>query len=110
MLDAETKIILESFQTSSKVSSDNLAHISSTYRQTLANDLIHLIDKKLVSYEQTLTSTKCLCRIVVSSSLRRDIFSALHVSTTAGYMGEYKTLYRIKLRYLWPQLRRDIKE
>ena len=74
MLDAETKIILESFQTSSKVSSDNLAHISSTYRQTLANDLIHLIDKKLVSYEQTLTSTKCLCRIVVSSSLRRDIF------------------------------------
>ena len=80
MLDTETKIILESLQTSLKVSSDNLVQISSTYRQALANNLIHLIDEKLVYYEQTLTSTKCLCRIVVPSSLRRDIFqpSMLH--------------------------------
>ena len=58
MLDSETKIILKSLQTRSKVSSENLAQISSTYRQALANNRIHLIDKKLVYYEQTLTSTK----------------------------------------------------
>ena len=73
MLDAETKITLDALQTGSKVSSDNIAQISSTYRQTLANNLIHLIDEKLVYYEHTLTSTKCLYRIVVPSSLRRDI-------------------------------------
>ena len=46
--------------------------------------------------------------IIVPISLRRIIFSLLHASPAAGHMGEYKTLYRIRLRFFWPRMRSDI--
>ena len=36
---------------------------------------------------------------LVPVSLRHTIFSLLHASPTVGHMGEYKTLYCIKLRF-----------
>ena len=110
LLDSETKIILESLQSKTELSGDSLANLCTTYRQTLANDLVNLFDGKLVYYEQTSTSTKYICRIIVPSNLRRYIFSVLHAFPSAGHMGEYKTLYRVKLRYFSPRHRRDIKD
>jgi hypothetical protein len=46
--------------------------------------------------------------IVVPLSLRRDIFSAYHASPSTGHMGIYKTLHRIRLRFFWPQSRKDV--
>ena len=34
----------------------------------------------------------------------------MHATPDAGHMGEYKTLYRIRLRFFWPHMRADIKE
>ena len=34
----------------------------------------------------------------------------MHDTPISGYMGEYKTLYRIKLRFFWPRLRYDVKD
>ena len=34
----------------------------------------------------------------------------MHASPIAGHMGEYKTLYRIRLRFFWPCMRVDITE
>ena len=34
----------------------------------------------------------------------------MHASHVAGHMGEYKTLYHIRLRFFWPRMRTDIKE
>ena len=42
-------------------------------------------------------------------SLRRDMFSVFYPSPTTGYIGEYKTLYRLKGRFFWPHMRNDIK-
>ena len=33
----------------------------------------------------------------------------MYTSPIAGHMGEYKTLYRIRLRFFWPCMRGDIK-
>ena len=46
--------------------------------------------------------------MVVPMFLRRIIFSLLHTSLAVGHMGEYKTLYRIRLRFFWPRMRSDI--
>ena len=34
----------------------------------------------------------------------------MHATPIAGHMGEYKTLYRIRLRFFWPRMRSNIKE
>lgn len=101
LIDSETKILLESLQSKTKLSSDSLAKLCTTYRQAIANDLVYLFDWKLVYYERTSTSTKYRYRIIVPSSLILDLFFALHASPTAEHIGEYKTLYRVKLRYFF---------
>lgn len=66
-LDGETKLILDSFLNATKLSSEILVELSSTYLQALVNDFIHLLDEELVYYERTLTSSECLCCIVIPS-------------------------------------------
>ena len=56
-------------------------------------------------FEQVVTTANQICRIIVPISLRRIIFSLLHASPAAKHMGEYKTLYRIRLRFFWPRMR-----
>ena len=34
----------------------------------------------------------------------------MHASPVTGHMDEYKTLYRIRLRLFWAQMRADIQE
>ena len=67
-----------------------------------------MVEGRLVFFEQVATTANQICRIVVPISLRRTIFSLLHASPAAGHMGEYKTLYRIRLRFFWPRMRSDI--
>ena len=47
------------------------------------------------------------CRSFVASSQNTIL---MHASPVAGHMGEYKTLYRIRLRLFWPRLCTYIKE
>ena len=61
--------------------------------------LLCIINDRLVYIEPVSVASNHLCRIVVPLSLRRVIFDALYASPAAGHMGEYKTLYRIKLRF-----------
>jgi hypothetical protein len=45
---------------------------------------------------------------VAPLSLRRHLFSAYHASPVTGHMGEFKTLQRLRLCFLWPNMRVDI--
>ena len=80
------------------LSKDVIDKLNVAYKHGVAIKLFQFLEGKLVYYEKILTSTSCILRIVVPPSLRRDIFSVFHASPTAGYMGEYKTLYRLKGR------------
>ena len=59
-------------------------------------------------FEKVPTTANQICRIVVHISLRRIIFSLLHAFPAVGHMREYKTVYRIRLRFFWPKMRSDI--
>ena len=40
-----------------------------------------------------------MCRIVIPQPLRHAMFNLIHTSPISGYMGEYKTLYHIRIRF-----------
>ena len=51
-----------------------------------------------------------MCRIVVPTSLRRIIFNLMHATPVTGHIGEYKTLYHVKLRFVLHRLRSDLSD
>ena len=57
-----------------------------------------MVEGRLVFFKAATTANQ-MCRIVIQISLRRIFFSLLYASPAAGHMGEYKTLYRIRLRF-----------
>jgi hypothetical protein len=51
---------------------------------------------------------KTVFKIVLPKSLHKTVFTQLHCVPTAGHLGIKKTLMKIKDRYLWFGLRRDV--
>jgi hypothetical protein len=82
--------------------------VATAYREYLREDRISLADGKLVVFHPVQNNTEFLMLIVVPSSLCHDVFSAYHASPSAGHMGVYKTLHRIRLHFFWPFCRRDV--
>ena len=80
------------------------------YRSTIANNSLGIVEGPLVFFEKISITANQICRIVVPIYLRRIFFSLLHASSTAGHMGKYKTLHRIRLRFFWPRIRSDINQ
>ena len=78
------------------------------YRRAVATNSLGMVEGRLVFFEKVVTTANQICSIVVPISLRRIIFSLLYASPAAGHMGEYKTLYRIRLRFFWPRMRSNI--
>ena len=76
-----------------------IVSLSFTYRRAIVQNLHCIINDRLVYVELVTVSSNHLCRIVISLSLRRVIFDALHDFPTTSHMGEYKTLYRIKILF-----------
>lgn len=54
-------------------------------------------------------TNKHLNLIVVPASLRKILFDHYHGGPSGAHMGEYKTLHRMRLRFIWPKMRGDIK-
>ena len=98
-MDNDTAQIISSILQSAPLSDPALQKLNVSYKYGIVHNLFQMLDDKLVYYEKTLTSSSCILRIVVPSSLRRDLFSAYHASPAGGHMGEYKTLYRLKVRF-----------
>ena len=107
--DNDTAQIMSSILQSEPLSATALQKLNVSYKYGIVHNLFQMLDDKLVYYKKTLTLSSCILRIVVPSSLRRDLFSAYHVSPAGGHMGEYKTLYRLKVRLFWSHMRKDIK-
>ena len=82
--------------------------ISVAYRNDIARNPLSLLEGRLVYYEPIPAVTTYMCRIIVLISLRRVIFNLMHATPITGHMGEYKTLYRIRLRLFWPRLCSDV--
>ena len=46
--------------------------------------------------------------IIVPASMRKLIFDAYHASGIGGHLGINKTLVVLRLRFLWPDIRKDV--
>ena len=83
--------------------------IQTEYHQRLKNDCIRMLHNKLVIYKPVFKNLKYIGLIIVPEPLRRIIFSHYHAGPSGAHMGEYKTLFRIRMRFWWPSMRKDIK-
>ena len=86
-----------------------LQEIQAEYHQHLKTDFVRMLHDKLIVYKPIFKDVKHIGLIIVPSSLRRIIFSHYHAGPSGGHMGEYKNLFRIRMRFWWHGMRRDIK-
>ena len=49
-------------------------------------------------------------QLVVPHSLTHDVLPALHDDPSAGHLGMRKTLHRVRQRFYWPGMSRDVEE
>ena len=80
-----------------------------TYCNAIFNIFIFILNDRVVYLEPVTVSTNHICRIIIPSSYRRIMFIAMHTSPATSHVGEYKMLYRVKLRLFWPRMKIDIK-
>ena len=85
-----------------------LSSFLAQYRRAVTIDSLGMVEGRLIFFEKVATSANQICRIVVPIFLRHIILCLLHASPAAGHMGEYKALYRIRLRFFWLRMRFDI--
>ena len=51
-----------------------------------------------------------LLRYILSNEEKKKILCACHTDSTAGHMGKSRTLYKIKEKYMWHGLVKDVVE
>ena len=94
--DPDTKVsIYRSINTS--LDEPTIFKLSVAYRTVIVRNLLGILEGRFVYYEPIPTITNYICRIILPTSLRHTIFNLIHTPPVAGHMGEYKTLYRIRL-------------
>ena len=61
----------------------------------------------IVVRELVMTDQHSRVQILVPPALREDVLKQCHTVPTAGHMGRNRTMAAVKLRFLWPGMRRD---
>ena len=84
----------------------NSAH--KCYRAHLREKHIKLLDDKLEFYVPIRSDDRFVMLMIVPQDLRRVIFDAYHASGVGGQLCVNKTLVVLRLRFLWPDIRKDI--
>ena len=76
-----------------------IAKLVVTYRKVIAQNLQCILNGRVLYLEPVTVSTNFICHIVVPLSLRRFVFNLMHASPISDCTGEYKTFYRLKIRF-----------
>ena len=108
--------LLQATQSSNKinvkhttVTPKDVKHINSCFRNYLLNEQITYSNGRLTAFRQIPLMKRSIALIIVPQAMQRTIFCHYHASPSGGHAGEYKTLYRIRLRFLWAGMREHIK-
>ena len=89
---------------------DELTTVETSYQQHLREQRIILQDGKLIILKPIFQNVRFISLIIVHTSLRANIFSHYHDSTTCGHMGESKSLFSLCLWFPWTSLQKNLKE
>ena len=87
---------------------NTLSSLPVKYRRAITDNTLGIVENRVVFYESVPKATNKNCHIVIPISPWHTIFFLLHTSPATGHVGEYKTLYRIKLRFFWSKIRSEI--
>lgn len=68
-----------------------------------------VIDNFVYKYVKSMNSNEFGWKLVAPSSMRKDILLECHDSPKSSHGGVRKTLYKIKTRYYWPGMSKDVK-
>lgn len=68
-----------------------------------------IIDNLVYKYVKSMNSQEFGWRLVAPSSMRKEILMDCHDSPKSSHGGVRKTLYKIKTRYYWPTMSKDVK-
>ena len=63
---------------------------------------------RLLVFHAVGSSHRFLSLIVVPARLRHTVFFAYHTGAAGAHMGKTKTLLVLRMRFFWPQMRKDI--
>ena len=88
---------------------DIVQSVHMSYRVYLEKGNIVLLGDKLLLFKTMSMDSKAISLTIVTISLRRTLFYYYHGGPSGGHIGEYKTLYRIRMRFFWLGLREEIK-
>ena len=69
-VDGDTNNIIQSLNNDELLTANAMVSLNVAYTHGLANKIFRTLEDKLICYEKTLTSTSCILRIMVPSSLR----------------------------------------
>jgi hypothetical protein len=111
--DPNLSTIFQEIQINSQTStwaSTLIKSVPPFYQDMLLQNHICLNNKRLVYMKPISLTNKSLSLIIVPASMRRTIFEHYHGSPSGAHMGEYKTLHRMRLRFIWPKMRQHIKD
>ena len=95
--DPDTRVLIDRLSINSPLDQPTVLQLPAAYRSVITRNLLGLLEGRLVYYYPIPTVSNHIFRMVVLLSLCRTIFTLRHATPVAGHMGEYKTLYRIKL-------------
>ena len=85
-----------------------LKGIHQAYHPHLMDNNIKWADDRLVLLKPLPLQQKAIRLIIVPQSMRKILFDHYHGGPTGGHMGEFKTLHRLRVRFFWPKMRKDV--
>ena len=78
------------------------------FRGHLRANRIKILNEKLVCYILIGGSNRLIMLIMVPPTLRKLIFDAYHTSGIGGHLGINKTVIVLRLRVIWPDIRKNV--
>jgi len=82
--------------------------VHKNFWEALRSNSFTFKNDRLVIYKLIGSTNRYLSLIAVPFALRRTVFTAYHASGVGAHMGKYKTLLAIRMRFFWPNMRKDI--
>ena len=110
--DNDSRIILQAlwYYKPNSVPLDIVQSVHMSFRALLKKVNIVLLGNKRLLFKSMSMGSKIISLIIAPTSLRRTFFDHYHIGLSGGHMGEYKTLYQLRMRFFWPSLREEIKK
>ena len=111
-LDEETNFLIQQLKMNPKSAEWDKAkinRISPTIKPFATNGRLAFKNNRLLVFRDIPFSNRAVSLIVVPKPMQRTIFNHYHGGPTGAHMGVYKTLYRIRLRFIWNNMRSDVK-